>query len=279
MRRVALLFALLLAAPALAGCLGASSSPVSVTALLPLNDAQPGRATEFAFHLQSLSQFRQDLGVGVEGLPEGWTFEPEVPAVDLAGRDGASLIVRVTPSADATYGPHALQVLVGDTRAEVIVNVKDLGTEPLRSGMGTQLYYVGWRDDGTLFGYNEPTVHTRGVPHVPPGEPEENATVDFTPLKVYVGGKRGTSPPEPYNGTGYRPVIPGFDARLRDAGHGGGMVAGETLAVRIPMEQAYTYAGNEEHVLYGENLNFLIRIVSVDVLETRTCDLPVCPSG
>jgi len=103
-----------------------------------------------------------------------------------------------------------------------------------------------------------------------------NDTSNDRPLKVYVGGQRGTPPPEPYNSTGYLPVIPGFDARLRDAGDGSGMVAGETLAVRVPKEQAYTIPGNEAHVLYGEDLNFLVRIVTVDVLAARTCDLPVC---
>lgn len=274
---VALVLVVLLAAPALAGCFGASTSPVRVVPYLPLHDAQPGRTTEFAFFVESTSAFRQQLAVDVRGLPEGWTFEPETAQLDLAGHARSSLLARITPHANTTYGPHTLHVLVGDTAASVIVNVKDLGSETLRRGIGTQLYYVGWYDNGTLFGYNEPTLQGRPIPLFPPGGADPEAEPDFTPLKVYVGGQRGTPPPEPYNGTGYSPVIPGFDARLRNAGDGRGMVAGDTLAVRVPKEQAYTIAGREDHVLYGENLNFLIRIVSVDVLETRDCGLPVCP--
>lgn len=250
---------------------------MQVTSYLPLNDAEPGRATQFAFFLASESQFKQDLSVGVRNLPAGWAFEPEVASVEVPGRGATSLVVTVRPDENATYGPHRFEVMVGDTPSEVTVNVKDLGGEPLRSGIGTKLYYVGWYDNGTLFGYNEPSVHPRGIPLVPPGEPSDEP-IDFTPLKVYVGGQRGTPPPEPYNETGYRPVIPGFDARLRNAEAGGGMVEGETLAVRLEKEEAYTYAGNEDHVLYGEALNFLIRVVSVDVLQPRPCTLPeVCP--
>jgi hypothetical protein len=55
------------------------------------------------------------------------------------------------------------------------------------------------------------------------------------------------------------------------------MVAADTLAVRIPKEQAYTVAGNEDHVLYGQDLAFLIRVITVDELVARTCGLPACP--
>jgi hypothetical protein len=273
--------AVLLAVPALlAGCFGPKSSPVDVAPYLPLNDAQPGRPTEFAFALHSTSAFRQSLGVRAEGLPAGWTFQPENGSVDIPGGKSQALIVRVTPALDAAYGPRAFDVLVGDTRATVTVNVKDLGHEPLRAGVGTRLYYVLFADNASVIETNEPTVQSQtGITYAR----LDNGTPDFTPLQVYVGGKRGTPPPEPYNSTGcttppcYHPVIDGFDARLRDAGDGSGMVEGETLAVRIPKERAYTYPGNEAHPLFGQNLNFLIRVVSVDNL-AKGCPLPVCTS-
>lgn len=274
MRAAPVLLAVL-AMPLLAGCLGEPSSPIEVVPFLPLNDAEPGRGTEFAFQLRSTSPFRQQLPVTIEGMPEGWTFEPEAPDVDIGGRAGSSLVVRITPGPNATYGPHAMSVKVGDTRSEVIVNVRDLGDERLRAGIGARLHYVLWYANGTLASTNEPVARDR--PQLGRAVLDDANESTYEPLKVYVGGARGTPPPEPYNGTGYRPVIPGFDARLRDAGDGSGMVAGETLAVRVPKEKAYTVAGNEEHVLYGEDLAFLIRVVGVDVLETRDCGLPVCP--
>ena len=257
----------------LAGCVE-KSSPVEVTPFYAINDAQPGRGSEFAFHLRSTSPFKQDLAVRFDG-PEGWGYQSESDNVSLRGKDTSSLIVRITPDANATHEPRTVKVLVGDTAATVIVNVRDLGREPLRAGIGTQLYYVLWYDNGTLASTNDPALRNRTA--IGPALLDGNDTSGDVPLKVYVGGTRGQPPPEPYNGTGYHPVIAGFDARLQDAGDGQGMVAGETLAVRIPKEQAYTVAGNEGHVLFGFDLTFLIRIVTVDELVTRSCDLPVCP--
>jgi hypothetical protein len=275
--RTLLLLALTLApALALAGC-AESTSPVTVTPYYVINDAQPGRGTEFAFFLNSNSPFRQTLPVRFEG-PEGWRMESENESVDLRGRGSSSLVVRVTPDANATHEPRQIDVFVGDTRAQVVVDVHDLGREPLRAGIGAQLYYVLWYANGTLASTNDPAL--RGRPTLGDAVLDDaNETSGDVPLKVYVGGSRGETPPEPYNGTGYRPVIAGFDARLQDAGDGRGMVAGETLAVRVPKEQAYTLAGNEDHVLYGEDLTFLVRVVTVDVLVARSCDLPLCPPG
>lgn len=255
----------------LAGCVE-RSSPIDVHAFYPINDAEPGRATEFAFHLVSTSSFKQTLPVRFE-TPEGWRAESETSDVEIRGKDASSLVVRITPDANATYEPHEVRVLVGDTAGRVIVNVRDLGSVPLRSGLGAQLYYVLWWDNGTLASTNDPSLRNRT--EVGAAVLDEESPTDV-PLKVYVGGERGTPPPEPYNGTGYHAVIPGFDARLRDAGDGSGMVAGETLAVRIQKEDAYTVEGNEDHPLFGVDLNFLIRIVTVDELVARTCDLPVC---
>lgn len=277
---LALAFALALALGVTAGCFGPASSPVRVTPYVALQDAEAGRGTEFAFFVESTLAFKQTLPVRAADKPANWTFQSETKDLTILGSATTSLIVRLTPDRNTTFGAHTVGILVGDTRADVVVNVKDLGKEPLRSGVGTQVGYVLWWDNGTLIETNEKAVADRAGLR---WARLDDSTPDFTPLKVYVGGKRGTPPPEPYNSTGcdappcYHPVIPGFDRRLRDAGDGGGMVAGETLAVRVNGSDAYTYAGNEKHPLYGANLNFLIRIGSVDVLEVRPCELPVCP--
>jgi hypothetical protein len=256
----------------LAGCVE-KTSPVDVTPFYVINGAQPGRGTQFAFLLTSTSPFKQDLGVRFEG-PDGWSMEAENDTVSLRGKETSTLIVRITPDANATHEPRQVSVLVGDTKVQVIVDVHTLGREPLRAGIGAQLSYVLWWSNGTLASTNDAALRDRSG--IGPAVLDGNDTHD-EPLRVYVGGRRGQDPPEPYNSTGYRPVIEGFDARLRDAGDGQGMVAGETLAVRIPKEKAYTLKGNEGHPLYGDDLNFLVRIVTVDILSTRACDLPVCP--
>jgi len=275
-----LLLTALLTLPALgAGCLGAATSPVEVEAYLPLNDAQPGRATQFAFFVHSTSVFKETFDISVSGLPNNWTFSPETANLTLNGGATTSLIVAITPAADAAYGPQNVEVRVGETRARITLNVKDLGTQPLRAGIGTQLHYVLWWDNGTLASTNDPAALERRL--IGPPVLDDDNTTSWPPLKVYVGGQRGQDPPEPYSSTGYVPVIKGFDARLQHAGEsqtGAGMIAGETLAVRVAPGDGYTNAGNEEHALYGDALNFLIRIVSVDELTPAPCTLPdVCP--
>ena len=270
MRRALVLVGLLL----LAGCIE-RSSPITVEPYYVIQDAQPSRTTEFALKLVSTSTFKQDLPVAFDA-PVGWNVTAETATVAIRGRDGGSLLVRVTPASDAAYAPQAIGVRVGDTRAEVMVNVRDLGREPIRAGIGAQVFYVLFATNGTLLSTNDPALRERpGIGNATLDDP--NATESDVPLKVYVGGRRGEDPPEPYNSTGYRPVIAGFDARLRDAGDGRGMVAGDTLAVRVPKEQAYTLPGNEEHPLYGMDLSFLVRVVTVDELTPRPCDLPLCP--
>lgn len=269
--------AALVAVLLLAGCLGAPSSPVEVAPYVELNAAEPGRATEFAFFVRSTSAFKQVLPVTAADLPEDWTFEPEAPEVEVAGGAATSLIVRITPGANATDGPRRVGVKVGETRADVLVDVRALGEKALAPGMGAKVHYVLFLANGTLFATNLKAAADRSdVEHLP----QEGA--DWRPLKVYVGGERGKPPPEPYNSAGcdedeeppcYRPVIQGFDKRLR------GMVEGETLAVRVAKEDAYTVPGNETHPLYGLDLNFLVHVVSVDEFAVRACDLPVCPPG
>ena len=269
---------LLVAALLLAGCFGAPTSPVRVAPYVELNDAEAGRATEFAFFVESTSLFKEAFPVAALA-PEGWNATPEAAEVVVPGRGTTSLILRVTPEANATDGVHEVTLKVGETRARVLVNVRGLGDVPLAPGMGATVFYALWLDNGTLFATNlKAAADNPRVARMPQEEAPGEAA--WRPLKVYVGGKRGEAPPEPYNSEGcdageeppcYHPVIPGFDARLR------GMVAGETLAVRVPKEQGYTVPGNESHPLYGQNLNFLVRVVGVDQYAVRACDLPVCP--
>lgn len=266
---------LLLAALLLAGCFGAPGAAVRVVPYVALNDAQPGRVTEFAFYVESTSTFRQDVDLAGKG-PEGWAVEPEALKVSIPGGKATSILLRVTPDANATDGVHEVTLDVGGIAATVLVNVRQLGNATLAAGMGARVYYVLWLDNATLFATNlKAAADQDGIPEAP-----SNETPSWTPLKVYVGGERGKAPPEPYNSTDcdadepppcYHPVIPGFDARLR------GMVEGETLAVRVPKEQAYTVPGNETHPLYGQNLNFLVRVERVVQYAVRACALPVCP--
>src|SRR5581483_9082654 len=158
----------------------------------------------------------------------GWGFQAERPSFELGGGRTTSVIVDITPSEGASFGPHTISVLFGATRATVIVDVKPLGSEPLRAGVGAKVSYALWLDNGTIVASNAPETPRDAIPWVD----WRNASEDgATPLWVYVGGQRGVMPPEPYASRGcgqapcYHPTIPGFDARLQDAGHGQGMLA------------------------------------------------------
>lgn len=191
----------------LAGC-AEKTSPVEVTPYFEVNDAAPGRPTDFAFHLVSTSPFKQEFSIRVEA-PEGWNATPAVETLELRGKDSTSLVVRVTPHANASKDLHQLDVFVGDTRARVLVDVGELEGDPIVPGVGAQLVYVQWSANGTVNATNE-----RGAP-----------------VKAYVGGSPGDAPPDPYGVAGYRPVIPEVYALLRDPGTGEGMRAGDTLAI------------------------------------------------
>lgn len=278
-RFAALALALALAFAGL-GCLAATDSSVKLAPFTGIVRAEPGRATEIAAFLNNTGAFRADLDLAVEGLPEGWTFTawPNGSLV-VDGRETAFAIWSLAPPAGAPHGPQPLTLVAGSARADVVVDVRDLGRTHARAGVGVQVRTVGFYENGTVFYSNMKEV--RDDPAIAWHVLSEDAKSDaaMEPLKVYVGGKRRTPPPEPYNSTGYSPVIEGFDERLRTGN--GGMRAGETLAVRIPSGKAYTLPGNEDHVLYGFNLSFVIEVVSVDNLPARSgvvCvpSTPVC---
>lgn len=243
--RLALLLALLLMVP-LAGCFGEKSSPVRVAAFSPINDAQPGRWTDYAFRLESTNSFKQTLAVRAQP-PEGWEWEADPREVTMAGKSTASVVVRMRPDANATYEPTDVDVFVGDTRSRVIVDVHDLGETPLAAGMGARIYLSLWWENGTLASTNDPALRNRtGIgPAVLEGE---NAS--YAPRKVYVGHASNDPIPDAFLAAGYEAAPPGIAERLLDAGDGAGMRAGETLHVEL------ADAGAPAHAL--------VRVLSVD---------------
>lgn len=269
--RAASALLLLLALPlVLPGCLSAVGAGVTVVPFLDLQAAPPGGLTEFALALRADRAARVDLEA--VDAPDGWEVTLERASAE-AHPEGTTVVVAVTPAADAAYGLHYVRLKIGPRETFLAVEVQDVGDVPLRPGLGALVRTVGYWDNGTVFYTNMKEVRDNaGLRSVNLGE-EEPTEADYEPLKVYVGGRRGEAPPEPYNASGYVPVIEGFDARLR------GMREGETLVARLAPEQAYTRPGNEEHVLYGDALNFVVQVTRVDDLGAPPdCGLPVCPA-
>lgn len=261
--------AVLLATLLVAGCIAGAGAGVEAIPFLDLQRASPGGATGFALALRA--ERGTTVPVEVVDAPDGWNVSVERGEAALSA-EGTTVAVVVEPGRDAVYGLQYVSLRVGPREVFLAVEVADVGETPLRPGLGALVRTVGFWDNGTVFYTNMKEVRDDpSLREVVLGG-EEPSEADYEPLKVYVGGRRGERPPEPYNASGYSPVIEGFDARLR------GMREGETLVARIPPEKAYTRPGNEEHDLYGDALNFVVQVVRVDDLGAPPdCGLPVCP--
>lgn len=273
MPRASVIAALLLCL--LPGCLGAAESEIAVIPYVGEAQAAPGRTATFALFVRNAGEFRADAGVSFADVPGGWTVTADALSLSIPGGGVATVLVNATPGPDARYGLARFTAKVGDGAADLHVRVADGDATEARPGIGARVHTVGLWDNGTIFYHNWRDIRDNAA--LPKAELGGAAT-SFDPLKVYVGGRRGERPPEPYNRTGYFPVIQGFDHALR------GMRAGETHAVRIPPEMAYTLPKNEEHPLYGDALTFVIHVVSVDALQPEEptgpggvpCPPPVC---
>lgn len=210
MRR-ALLLALLVASPLLAGCLGEDSSPVEVTPFYELNAASPGRLTSFVFHLRSTNPFKQTLPV-TGSLPEGWAFEPERNETTMLGRANDTLVVGVRVDANASYRLYELDVFVGDTRARVRVDVRPLLDEGWTPGRAARAYLTEF-GNGTRVATNDPALLREAIAAPPP-----NGSVPALARLRLAGPDGGAELPD------------ALDALLRSLP--GGARPGETLAAR-----------------------------------------------
>ncbi|MBI4393513.1 MAG: FKBP-type peptidyl-prolyl cis-trans isomerase [Euryarchaeota archaeon] len=258
--RVALLVTAVICAAALPGCLSAPPHATADVALFgDRHVAFPGGSTGFVLYVNNTFDKTQTFSVG--GVGPSWrpSFEPERVTVGPGG--GAAILMTLRPRSDAALARHDLTLVLTSaeghrTEVSVAVDLVQHAGSPAEEGKGARVYTAGFYDNGTLFYTNDRAID------------ENDALVkgylgderNFTELKVYVGGQRGTTPPEPYGSAGYVPVIKGFNDRLI------GMRPGETAVVHIPPSRAYTYAGNEDHPLFGHALNFAIRVSGVDDL-------------
>jgi hypothetical protein len=143
--------------------------------------------------------------------------------------------------------------------------------ETARPGVGVLVHTAGFWLNGTLFYTNMDRVHndTR-IPHAGWYEYEGG-----DPLSVYIYNESRAERPERYNETGFGVTIPGFNEALKEAFVGASRVA------RLTPEQAYTHDGNEEHLLYGDELVFYIEITDVVTVDCPypqpVCEVPTVP--
>jgi len=254
-------------------------------------DPDPGNTTRDASGLpwirpdphqdwDSLVMLQNATNVTYVGAPSGWTGE----AARLAApSNGTSLYrIRLHPldaAAHETKWFFRQEKSIDAPRCDPLVNefsnflVEPAQGETAMVGKGVLVYAAGFWTNGTMFYTNMPNVHTT---HWPRGGIYAWEGGDPLPVYVYDSSRAekpaywSVCPPAPLgNGTcvwNYYTTIEGFNEALK------GMSTNTARVVRIPAEKAYTFAGNENHPLYGDALIFYIRI-----LEVR--DMPCGDSG
>lgn len=224
------ILALTLGATLLAGCLGEATSPVRVEAYVELVDASANRTVQAAFYMLSTDSFRQTLPIGIDGLPPGWTFEPAIPEVVLDGKAGGSLVVNVTPGPDAQLRSHTLRLKVGETRADLIVNVEERADEVATPNASVDLEYVAFATNGSVLSTNRAALRnstfipnaTRALPGI-----EANAT---SPLRAHLADGAGPDAPIALPSAWRDAILRGPD--------GSGARAGDVLVVGMDIDGA-----------------------------------------
>ncbi len=205
----------------------------SLTTSADVRAAEPGGDVGFVLLVTNLGNVADIVDVETTLPSAAWSSAVEPVALSLGpGTTGVS-VLRVTAPAGAALITHDLTVSVqsrgspttGASR-DLEVVVIQLADQTAATGDKVQVDYTLWLTDGTEKDSSIP----RGVP-----------------LKVYVG------PTDPDPGDEYTQVIEGFWEAIR------GMKPGETVAVRIPPEKAYS-SGE----LAGQTLIFAIELLSID---------------
>lgn len=205
------------ASVALAGCFGEKSSPVDVVPYFDVHEAGPGRTVQVPLFLNSTYSFKQDFGVRVE-LPDGWTYRLPSTDIQIAGFRGLLYVFDVTVPGDASPGQRTFNAFVGDTRAEVKVQVRD-AQAGVEAGRGLNLTWMHVASNGTILAHHEPALKEReGLEYGP------DVRADAAPLRVYLGAADGKGVPEPWRSAGFVRLDRGSEDRLLAAKVGEALV-------------------------------------------------------
>ena len=179
MRRGLLLAFLVLALVGLAGCFE-KSSPVDVTPMLAEFTVAPGGTVPVPLFLNSTMSFKQDLGMRVGNLPQGWTYRLSTDQVALPGYKGRVVLVNLTAPQDAPPGARDVEVYAGDTRATVRVNVTAPGAA-VEPGADVRVSALLFDANGTVLARTSGDLLPQGL------KLHRNATARPLPALVRVG--------------------------------------------------------------------------------------------
>jgi hypothetical protein len=187
--RLVLPLLVLAAALALAGCFE-SSSPVDVTPYLKETPVAPGGTVAVPLFLNSTQSFKQDLGLRVGEMPQGWTYRLSVDQVALPGYKGRLVVVTFMAPQDAAPGARGFDVFAGDTRATVQLNVTAPG-EPVPAGATVRATLAHLDRNGTILNATPTDAFSSGLKH------HRGAGAGPMPSLLYLGegeAPNGTTP-------------------------------------------------------------------------------------
>jgi hypothetical protein len=207
---------------------------VSLTVPSDTHAAEAGRTTGFVLHITNFGNVVDTIGISTELPSAQWAALADEPSLTLTpGTTGVSVLEIILPG-EAPPGSYSVTVTArsgGDPTKwyshTLTVNVVGLGQQTVQVGDKVQVDYTLWLTNGS----EADSSISRGEP-----------------LKVYVGSQ------DPDPSDDYTQVIQGFWEAIR------GMKVGETTAVRVPPEKAYSGS----HPLAGMTLIFEIELVSID---------------
>mgnify|MGYP000418610662 CR=1 FL=1 len=229
---------------------------VAVELLSNNHAVMPGEATDFVLLVENLGSHVDTFTVEVESNDGGFDIAVEAgfESVDVASGKRLPLLVHVTsPNAGLLYATLRVSSQ-GDpatsTSLRLYVNASGEFGNTTQRGDSVDVWYAGIQaSDGILFDTNIESIFESDYPR------KGSASEHYDLLTAPNVGCEATGVPDD-NCQGGRQMIPGFDNKLV------GMREGQTLAVRIPAQDAYG-TNPESHALGGQNLIFFITLAAI----------------
>lgn len=215
-----------------------------------------GGQSDFVLVVHNTGSHGDSFDIAVQSNDGGFDIAVEAgfESVDVASGKQLPLLVHVTsPNAGLLYATLRVSSQ-GDpatsTSLRLYVNASGEFGNTTQHGDSVDVWYAGIQaSDGILFDTNIESIFESDYPR------KGSASEHYDLLTAPNVGCEATGVPDD-NCQGGRQMIPGFDNKLV------GMREGQTLAVRIPAQDAYG-TNPESHALGGQDLIFFITLAAI----------------
>ena len=227
------------------------------------HNAEPGGETDFVLLVRNTGSVTDTFTISVKSNDGGFTIDVEdkFETIMLAKDSRKPLLINVKTSSSAEGLLYAYMEVTsgGDPtkKAEVRMNINtDYSFGNLtKTGDTVDVHYAGiLASNAKLFDSSMEYIWDNYM-YRRAGVTNSNKHIDTLEAR-HIGCVEADNPSE--NCDGSKGMIDGFDSKMI------GMFEGQTLAVRIPANQAYGEAGSSSSDLAGEDLIFIIEMVSIN---------------